>query len=324
MRRRASRLKETVMRIHAFSLSALVCLSAMGCSAGAAPEDTTTSSSSALLNTRWGGFATPNEFCLISYRDANGVAKPLSPLTLIGCNGTDGERFNLNFHSDGDIVAATNTGLCVDVNFADYDTGKVQLAGCNQTGAQKWWYGHGHIRSTGAALAGKSKCLQADRLENYTNIRLANCDDNNDAQYFIPFGMPLTIESGVTTGGGLLTQHYCFQPHNGVAAAGTDVEIRECNTNSPQTFTYTEANEIKFGGLCLDLYYADTNAGIVKLQQCNGTAAQKWPYIHGGQFVSGVDQGYCLDVYYAQPDGKVHLTTCNQTVAQAWNTYISY
>jgi alpha-galactosidase len=116
----------------------------------------------------------------------------------------------------------------------------------------------------------------------------------------------------------------CLDVPGASTAAGTQVQIWDCNGQTNQTWTHSSSNQLTvYGGgstLCLDAYNNQTAPGTkVQTWTCNGGANQQWNLNSNGT-ITGVQSGLCLDVSGASTaDGAlVALWTCNGQSNQQW------
>jgi endoglucanase len=116
----------------------------------------------------------------------------------------------------------------------------------------------------------------------------------------------------------------CLDVPGASTAAGTQVQIWDCNGQTNQTWTHTSSNQLTvYGGgsqLCLDAFNNQTAPGTkVQTWTCTGGANQQWSVNSNGT-ITGVQSGLCLDVTGANTaDGAlVELWTCNGGSNQHW------
>ncbi len=118
----------------------------------------------------------------------------------------------------------------------------------------------------------------------------------------------------------------CLDVFGNSTAAGTKIEIWDCNAGSNQKWTPTSAGELRVyaGTQCLDVYNNQTSPGTaVELWGCNGGANQQFRLNADGT-ITGTQSGLCLDVAGGNvPAGNVNgtavdLWTCNGGANQQW------
>jgi endo-1,4-beta-xylanase len=133
--------------------------------------------------------------------------------------------------------------------------------------------------------------------------------------------------SGGGSGGGevhAVGSGKCLDVPNLSTAAGTQLDIWDCNGGSNQLWTHTSSGQLTvYSGssqMCLDAYSNQTSPGTkVEIWSCNGGANQQWNVNSNGT-ITGVQSGLCLDVTGASTaDGAlVELWTCNGGSNQQW------
>ncbi|MBM9438484.1 cellulase family glycosylhydrolase [Streptomyces bryophytorum] len=136
-----------------------------------------------------------------------------------------------------------------------------------------------------------------------------------------------TTTTGGSTGGGGLPVHAvgagkCLDVPGGTQANGTQLDIRDCNGSTQQTWTATSSKQLTVysGAKCLDAYRKGTTAGTaVDLYDCNGGSNQQWNVNSNGTITSA-QSGLCLDVTGASTanGALVELWTCNGGANQQW------
>jgi hypothetical protein len=116
----------------------------------------------------------------------------------------------------------------------------------------------------------------------------------------------------------------CLDVPGASTAAGTQVQIWDCNGQTNQTWTHTSGNLLTvYSGssqLCLDAFNNQTAPGTkVQTWTCTGGTNQQWSVNSNGT-ITGVQSGLCLDVTGASTaDGAlVELWTCNGGSNQHW------
>jgi alpha-galactosidase len=135
-----------------------------------------------------------------------------------------------------------------------------------------------------------------------------------------------TSTGGTETAGQLraLGAGRCLDVPGSTTAAGTQVDIWDCNGGANQLWTSTASGQLTVysGGtrMCLDAYDNRTAPGTkVEIWSCNGQANQQWRLNADGTVV-GVQSGLCLDVTQAATANgtPVELWTCNGASNQGW------
>jgi alpha-galactosidase len=116
----------------------------------------------------------------------------------------------------------------------------------------------------------------------------------------------------------------CLDVPGSTSAAGTQVDIWDCNGGANQLWTRTASGQLTVttGGvrMCLDAYDNRTAPGTkVEIWSCNGQANQQWQVNADGTIV-GTQSGLCLDVTQAATANgtPVELWTCNGASNQRW------
>ncbi|WP_051325879.1 RICIN domain-containing protein [Glycomyces tenuis] len=109
----------------------------------------------------------------------------------------------------------------------------------------------------------------------------------------------------------------CLDVPESSTAAGTRLNIWDCNGQANQTWTHTASGELTVytgqSRMCLDAYENQTTAGTpVIIWPCTGGANQRWT-VNGDGTVVGEQSGLCLDV-----EGGA---TANGTRALLWNCH---
>jgi Glycosyl hydrolase family 59/Ricin-type beta-trefoil lectin domain/Galactocerebrosidase, C-terminal lectin domain len=102
-----------------------------------------------------------------------------------------------------------------------------------------------------------------------------------------------TVHSGPIVAG--VSSSKCVDDNRGSAAAGTKVQIWDCNGNpSSQTWTIASDGTIQINGQCLDITGARYSNGTpVEIWTCNGGGNQQWQ-ARNGTLVNPAS-GLCLD-----------------------------
>ncbi len=116
----------------------------------------------------------------------------------------------------------------------------------------------------------------------------------------------------------------CLDVPNSSTTPGVQLQIRDCNGASNQTWTRTSSGQLTvYSGssqLCLDVYNKQTSAGTkVETWTCNGGTNQQWNVNSNGTITSA-QSGLCLDVTGASTanGALVELWTCNGGANQRW------
>ncbi|MBQ0951287.1 ricin-type beta-trefoil lectin domain protein [Streptomyces sp. RK76] len=207
------------------------------------------------------------------------------------------EAETLDGGNTGEI--AHSAGKCLDVPSGDSTNGnKVQLWGCNDSGAQQWYVGS---RGTIEALG---KCLEVPdgATADGTLLQIWECDGGANQRFTLSdAGEIVAQETGK-----------CLQN-----ADGDRVSIAPCNESIAQRWTVSghdnggdpRFNEIVDSrGTCVDVPSSNpANGNKVQLWGCNGSGAQHW-YVGSRGTVQAL--GRCLEV----PDGA----TADGTLLQIW------
>ncbi|MFE9412095.1 non-reducing end alpha-L-arabinofuranosidase family hydrolase [Streptomyces sp. NPDC006704] len=103
-------------------------------------------------------------------------------------------------------------------------------------------------------------------------------------------------------------------------ANGTQVQLRDCDGRSSQSWTYTAAKQLKvYGDKCLDAK-GTTNGTEVVISDCDTATNQQWNINSDGS-ISGVRSGKCLDAIGAGTSNgtKIQLYTCAGVGNQKWS-----
>ncbi|MEU0667430.1 non-reducing end alpha-L-arabinofuranosidase family hydrolase [Streptomyces lavendulocolor] len=113
----------------------------------------------------------------------------------------------------------------------------------------------------------------------------------------------------------------CIDVPDSSTANGTQVQLRDCNGQSNQSWTYTAAKQLKvFGNKCLDAKAKGTANGTeVVIWDCNGGTNQQWDINTNGS-ISGVQSGKCVDAIGAGTSNgtRIQLYTCAGVGNQKW------
>jgi hypothetical protein len=114
----------------------------------------------------------------------------------------------------------------------------------------------------------------------------------------------------------------CLDVAGNNPAAGTSVQIWDCNGQANQSWHATSAGELRTfdDSMCLDAYNNQTTAGtMVDIWSCNGGANQKWRINSDGS-ITGAQSGLCLDVTSAATanGSAIELWNCNGGSNQKW------
>ncbi|MFJ8809953.1 endo-1,4-beta-xylanase [Streptomyces sp. NPDC102490] len=111
----------------------------------------------------------------------------------------------------------------------------------------------------------------------------------------------------------------CLDVPNASTTDGTQVQLYDCNGNTNQQWTQTDAGELRvYGNKCLDA--AGTGNGAkVQIYGCWGGDNQKWRLNSDGSIV-GVQSGLCLDAVGAGTANgtQIQLYTCSNGSNQRW------
>ncbi|WP_328653134.1 lectin [Micromonospora sp. NBC_00330] len=115
----------------------------------------------------------------------------------------------------------------------------------------------------------------------------------------------------------------CLDVVGNAATTGTRVQIWDCNGQANQTWTFTDAGELRVfnNSLCLDAEAGQTSAGTAAIiWSCTGAANQQWRLSSNGS-ITGVQSGLCLDVSGAATAAGtlVALWNCNGQANQRWS-----
>jgi hypothetical protein len=309
--------------IHSILFGALT-ISAAACGGG--PSEGSATSGSANTAAYSGGFLSfGGRFgvsnCLDIWGDSLASGAKIDSTT---CNDTLAQRFT--YTGNRQIVPLQNSSYCLDVRYADYAAGVVELAPCNGTAAQSWDMTNGTIRPEGDA----SYCLDVHggNTGPSVTVDVAPCN-GTDAQLWWPFGFTTTLVSNETNPNGGLISSECLDVRYDNTNPGSNLDDYVCDGTDAQLFTLSEHHEITNHGLCLDVQGANVSAGVLHMQSCNGTDAQKWDMHGANDAVTIVNKlsgsTYCLDVYgnNATPGTTVDLAACNGTNAQLWHPLVS-
>ncbi|MGA4862709.1 non-reducing end alpha-L-arabinofuranosidase family hydrolase [Streptomyces lavendulocolor] len=113
----------------------------------------------------------------------------------------------------------------------------------------------------------------------------------------------------------------CIDVPDSSTANGTQVQLRDCNGQANQSWTYTAAKQLKvFGNKCLDAKAKGTANGTeVVIWDCNGGTNQQWDINTNGS-ISGVQSGKCVDAIGAGTSNgtRIQLYTCAGVGNQKW------
>ncbi|MEU1016109.1 non-reducing end alpha-L-arabinofuranosidase family hydrolase [Streptomyces sp. NPDC005898] len=113
----------------------------------------------------------------------------------------------------------------------------------------------------------------------------------------------------------------CIDVPASSTANGTQVQLRDCDGQPNQTWTYGAAKQLKvLGDKCLDAKAKGTANGTeVVIWDCNGGTNQQWN-INANGSISGVQSGKCVDAVGAGTSNgtKIQLYTCADVANQKW------
>jgi lysophospholipase L1-like esterase len=116
----------------------------------------------------------------------------------------------------------------------------------------------------------------------------------------------------------------CVDVPGTTPAAGTQVQLRDCDGATSEQWTPTAAGELRvYGGDCLDANGQGTSAGTkVIIWSCNGQANQKWNLNADGT-ITGTQSGLCLDATGGGTGNGtlLELWTCNGQANQKWSRH---
>jgi alpha-galactosidase len=110
----------------------------------------------------------------------------------------------------------------------------------------------------------------------------------------------------------------CLDVPNHATAAGTTVDIWDCNGGANQRWTVS-GQTVQALGKCLDAPTNATAGTKVQIWDCSGAANQRWNLNANGT-ISNAQFGLCLDVSgSATANGSpVILWTCTAAANQRW------
>ncbi len=219
------------------------------------------------------------------------------------------------------VMVSSSGGL--DVLAKPLAGGDVSVALFNETGSTA-------TISTSAAAIGKTGASSYTLTDLWSG---ATSSTSGAISASVPaHGTVMYRVSGGTTGGGGGTVTGAVRAVGagkcldvpGSAGAGTQADIRSCDSGSGQTWTHNGSNQLTVGAggsqLCLDAYDNQTAPGTkVEVWTCNGQSNQQW-LVNADGTITGVQSGLCLDVTGASTaDGAlVELWTCNNQSNQKW------
>jgi hypothetical protein len=114
----------------------------------------------------------------------------------------------------------------------------------------------------------------------------------------------------------------CLDVEGASQANGTAAIIWDCHGQNNQTWTSTDAQELRvFGGKCLDVSgAATTNGASVVIWDCNGQTNQQWRFTTDGT-ITGVGSGRCLDVSNNSTanGARAQIRDCTGAAGQKWS-----
>ena len=196
------------------------------------------------------------------------------------------------------------SGLCLD-NFANsYNPGtKVDIYGCNPSGAQQWNVNNNQVISNGLCLD-----VYGAQTGNGAPVDLWNCSGAPNQVWLVQNGTLYNPASG-----------RCLDDPAATANQGTQLQIYDCDNTPAQQWRVPAEGSITSGvsGKCLDAFGGATaNDTIADSYQCNNTAAQQWQITNNTVTLDGK----CLDVTskLTANGSLVELWTCNGGANQIW------
>jgi predicted alpha-1,2-mannosidase len=255
----------------------------------------------------------------------------------------------------GPVVSGVSSSLCLDDSQSSTTDGnKVEIWGCDNTGAQSWTIAQdGTIRVLG-------KCLDAwqSGTTNGTVIDLYQCNGSGAQQWSLgASGSLVNPESGlclddpgatttqgtqlelytcngtpaqdwalpvVTTVTGAVTSSVgsglCLDDRSSGTTNGNPIQIYTCNSTAAQQWTYEPDGTLQLQGRCMDATNGGTTNGtLIELYACNGAGAEQWRATTSGQLINP-QSGLCLDDPSSSttPGTQVQLWGCDNTAAQDW------
>ncbi|MEP6629999.1 MAG: ricin-type beta-trefoil lectin domain protein, partial [Lapillicoccus sp.] len=111
----------------------------------------------------------------------------------------------------------------------------------------------------------------------------------------------------------------CLDVAAGSNAAGTPIQLYDCNGTAAQQWIAGSGALRVFAGSCLDVPNGALVAGtVVQLYACNGTGAQQWTVAQNGTIRT--TNGLCLEgALGGTANGtRARISTCNGSLAQQW------
>lgn len=117
----------------------------------------------------------------------------------------------------------------------------------------------------------------------------------------------------------------CLDVPGASTAAGTQLDIWDCNGGGNQSWNYTATKELTvYANMCLQAGTSTATPGApgapVAIESCTGTAAQQWTANTSGTITSVADSSLCLDTASSgTADGtNVVVATCDGSTSQSW------
>ncbi len=215
----------------------------------------------------------------------------------------------------GPVVSSVGSDICLDdANGSTANGNKIDISGCNGTGAQIW-----SLRADGTVQA-LGKCLDAVRggTANGTLVDLYQCNGTSAQRW------------QVTSAGHLVNgaSGKCLNDPASSTKSGVQVELMSCGSAAAQDWRPPYSGPQPLAGAltsarsaawCIeDLSGRTVNGNPAVLSSCNGLAAQRWSIVADHTVRSAL--GGCLDVVRGgTANGTlVDYYACNNSGAQLW------
>lgn len=122
----------------------------------------------------------------------------------------------------------------------------------------------------------------------------------------------------VGPGNGPFGGYGCADVRGANIAAGTPIQVYDCNAAPNQQFEFNGMTIYALGAQrCVDVEFAGTAAGTpVWSFPCNGTVAQRWFYYNGELY--NPNSGKCLDATNGANGTQLIINFCNGGASQNW------
>lgn len=265
----------------------------------------------------------------------NGIVKNYNGIQLYDANGTDAQKWFVNYLGDGyySIKSYLDVNYSMDVYNGSSELGtSLQMFSYNRSNAQKWI-----IKSEGEdyySIISDSNNFSIDVdngfVANGTRIQLYKTNGSNAQKFKFTIADEIgtkSIENGYYFINTSLNSNKVLDIANGMISKNSNIQIYDLNSSLAQKWYieyqdngYYEIISNKNAEYCMEVSDDDTN---VQINLCNGSNNQKWiikrTYDNNYYIIS--ENGYYLDLYLASISNGNNIATfkANGTKAQKFN-----